>query len=125
MGGAPQAEALGALDAMAAGKVPEEVAPPDEDAQEKQELSELTNSMKEMLGLGEKPKKTKKRSSTKLSRILDELFMSDSERLKKQKEKEEPPEEEAPPIPGIAPTEGEPLLGPAPVGLSPEIPPQM
>ncbi len=121
MGGAPQ-EALGALDAMAAGKAPPE-STVDENAQEEQELSEITDSMKEMLGIGEKPKKTKKKSSTKLSRILDELFMSEAERLKKKKEKEEQPEEAAPPMPGAGPMDAGSPMGPAPVGLSPEMPP--
>lgn len=123
----PPSNDMGVLDAMAAGKGgPAEAAAP---ASEEDELSQITESMKGALGLGEKPKPTKKKVSTKLSRLIDDMFLSNSEKSKKLKEEEEqeaqgdPMAGGAPPMGGMPPPPGMPGMGPAPMGLDPNAPP--
>lgn len=111
---------MGALDAMAAGKAPGMEQQPEQE----EDFTQITAAMKDLLGVG-KNVQTKKKTSTKLSRIFDDMFLSDSERNKKIKEEMEATEEEANPM-EMAPPGGMPMtpdmgapMGPAPVGLNP------
>ena len=111
---------MGALDVMAAGKAPGTEQQPEQE----EDFTQITAAMKDLLGVGKKVQ-TKKKTSTKLSRIFDDMFLSDSERNKKIKEEMEATEEEANPM-DMAPPGGMPMtpdmgapMGPAPVGLNP------
>jgi len=123
---APPSNDMGVLDAMAAGKGAPTGAPEQETGAD--ELSEITNAMKNAMGLGEKKKPTKKKVSTKLSRLIDDMFLSDSEKIKQIKEEKEAEEAQGDPMAGGMPgpeAGGMPGMGPAPMGLDPNAPPGM
>jgi len=104
---------LPALDVMAAGAAPPGAAPA---PQPEPNFMDTMRTMKDALGVTEGKQKTKKKVSTKLSRIIDKMFLTDDERSEKAKEEEATEEAAgAPPMPGMPPAM--PGMGPAPMGM--------
>jgi len=123
----PEAGGLPTLDVAAAGAAPPGAIPQSPTAPN---FTDTMRTMKDALGVQEGKKKTKKKVSTKLSRIVDKMFLTDDEREKEIREKEE--EEQANAAPGL-PGMGGPMpgMGPAPMGMDtgggapgPIVPPQ-
>jgi hypothetical protein len=111
--GAPEG-GLPALDVMAAGTAPPGGAPA---PQPEPNFADTMRTMKDALGVTDGKKKTKKKVSTKLSRIMDKMFLTEDERNEKQKEEEEAEQAAAAPpaMPGMpGPMPG---MGPAPMGM--------
>jgi hypothetical protein len=118
--GAPPGGGLPALDVMAAGEAPPGAMP---EQPSQPNFDDTVRSMKDALGVSGGTPKTKKKVSTKLSRIVDKIFQTEDERSEKLKEEEEAEQAaEAPPsMPGM---EGPmPGMGPAPMGMDSGAPP--
>jgi hypothetical protein len=98
------------LDMMAAGQVQPGAMPGTEP---EPQFSDTMRAMKQALGVS-KDKRPKKTVSTKLSRIVDRMFMTDDERNEKLKAKEEEASQ-AGAMPGMPPAM--PGLGGAPMGM--------
>lgn len=115
------------LDAMAAGKAPGMEQPLEDDDSDK-----LTESLKQAFGIGIPKKSVKRKSSTRLSRILDEMFMSNEERSSMLDEDDDAGQQDmSMPDMGMDDMSS---MGPAPMGLGgasmdtaqqPPIPPMM
>jgi hypothetical protein len=114
----PPEGGMPALDMMAAGMAPPGAAP---QPQPEPNLVDTMRTMKDALGVTEGKRKTKKKISTRMSRIVDKMFQTDDERAEKLKEEEEAEQPAMPPpmmpgMPGGMPG-AMPGLGPAPIGM--------
>ena len=120
----PQPQGMGELDAMASGQVEPEPQP--EDSNQKYELA--MQNLKEVLG-GKGKKPGKKKVTTKLSNIIDEMFLSNDELAEKRKrEQEEAEQQQQPPMGGGMPgmdmaPPAMPGMGAPPGGAPPAMPP--